>query len=115
MAKDGHKKKRPFLAAYLSPFQAIQPVAIYRADSYVTMATTIDQLPAAAYYPWSILVGSPAHVHVSVCFVRIHASTVMLNTSRLAIYTHNSSKNKPIPGQDAQTVSVLTFPGRGAA
>ena len=107
----GHKKKRPILAAHLSPLQAFLPVGMYRADSSVSTAVSVDQRPAAALIPWSILVGYPAHCHVSLCYVQILASTVMLSPLSLA---SNLGIARQIPSKALkynQTVSTITLCG----
>ncbi len=104
----GHKKKRPILAAHLSPLQAFLPVAMYPADSYVSTAQTVDQHPAAASSPWPILVGLPAQYHVSVCFVLLLASTVILNPISLASYPDIASRTSHIILKYGKTVSTFS-------
>jgi len=109
MSKCQDKKKRPFLAAYLSPLQAFLPVDIYLADSNVSTVTTVDQHPAAASYPWPILVGYPAQDHVSLCFVPIRASTVLLHSPRLASYTGIASNISNLATKYPHIVPGITF------
>ena len=104
-----HKKKRPILAAYLSPLQAILPVGMYRADSYVSTVAAIDQLPAAASNPWSFHVGHPAYRHLSMCFVQTLASTFLLSLISLAINSGLASQYRNIVLKYGKNVATITF------
>jgi len=103
------KKKRPILAAYHSPLQAILPVGMYRADSFVSTVAAIDQLPAAASNPWSFPVGHPAYYHLSMCFVQTLASTFLLSLLSLAINSNLARQYRNIVLKYGKNVATITL------
>ena len=103
------KKKRPILAAHRSPLQAILPVGMYRADSFVSTVAAIDQHPAAASNPWSFHVGHPAHRHKSMCFVQKLASTSMLSLLSLATNSGLARQYRCMATKYDQNVFTITF------
>lgn len=109
MTNLARKKKRPILAAYHSPLQAILPVGMYRADSFVSIVAAIDQLPAAASNPWSFHVGHPAHRHESMCFVQTLASTFLTSLLILATNSGFASRYRGITSKYDQNVSAFTL------
>ena len=109
MTNLAHKKKRPILAAHLSPLQAILPVDMYPADSFVSTVAAVDQRPAAALNPWSFHVGHPAHRHVSMCFVQKLASTSMLSLLILATNSILARQYQCVTTKHGQTVSAITL------